>query len=184
MPPSADITTRKYDRAEKDAALTAYALAVGSGNIEKVVVEILKEQDLEIPLGTIRGWAYSKQRDRYMQIREEVADFTRAQIADDAAGYAALAGQVVRKGLEQLEVALDAGTITLKELPKVVHEAAVAHGIGVDKAEKLNDRPTTRVAIDIGGTLRELKEMGMEVEVIDAEVVEDDEPAALLPADE
>lgn len=185
---------RTYDRREKDLALTAYALAQGSGKTAEVTAAILAENDgLEIPFATIQNWAYnSKERERYLQIREEVAEFTRAQQADDATRYASLAATVVEKGLRWLEELIDNRELDPKHVPKAVKEAATAHGIGIDKAEKLNDRPSVRVSVEFPDLMRDLKDMGLEVEVIDGDAeeateeddgpAEDREPIALLPA--
>lgn len=171
------MSQRRYDSREKDIALTAFALSHGSGDQEKIYKAILSEDRLRIPIGTARNWAHNTHRERYLQIREEVADFTRGQVADDATRFAATAASVVRKGLEWLEEAIDNRELELKELPKAVKEAAIAHGIGVDKAEKLNDRPAVRVEVDFGGLMRELRDMGMEV--IEGEAEEADDVPAL-----
>lgn len=168
---------RTYDAREKDIALTAFALSHGSGAQEKVYMAILAEENLAIPLGTARTWANRTMRERYLQIREEVGEITRAQVADDATKFAATAAGVVQSGLEWLQELIDNREIDPKQLPKAIKEAAVAHGIGVDKAEKLNDRPSARIAIDFEGTLRNLQDMGMEV--IDGEAEEEPDLPAL-----
>lgn len=166
--------SRTYSELERDQALAIFALESGR---EKVVTKVLAEGGLDIPFTTIRGWAYNSHKERYTRIKSEVEEYARAQLADRARGFAHLGGEVVEEALLQLRDKLEAGEIKAKELPKVVHEAAVAHGIGIDKSELLSGRPTSRVSTDLPGMLRELHDMG--IEFIEGEAEE--EAADSLP---
>lgn len=172
---------REYSEAERDQALAIFALEAGR---EKAVAAVLSELAMPaIPIATLRSWAYDRHKDRYERIKNEVEVHARSQLADRARGFALLGGEVVEEGLRQLQAKLESGEIKPKELPKVVHEAAVAFGIGVDKGELLSGRPTSRVAAgDFSGLLDELKGLG--VDFIDGEAIEEDGADLSQPLEE
>lgn len=160
-----------YSESERDQALAIFAMEAGRA---KVVEAVLAEVELKIPIATIQSWAYTGYRDRYERIKGEVEAHARSQLADRTRRFAHLGGEVAEEALTQLLRKLEAGEIDVKLLPKVVREAAVAVGIGIEKSELLSGRPTARVSSDMPGLMRELKELGVEG-FIDGDVLSEED---------
>ena len=162
---------KQYSQAEQDEALAIFALESGR---EKIVTAVLSEAGIDVNFMTLKDWAYRSEKKRYARIKSEVEEHSRSQLADRTRRFAHLGAEVGEEALLQIKAKLDAGEISPKELPKIVHEAAVAAGIGIDKSELLSGRPTARVSTDFTGLLDELKGLGIEFIEGEAEEVEDD----------
>lgn len=185
MPNLTKAKPHEYSPLERDDALTC--LALGSGN-PKRVGELLKEKGIQIPLGTIKGWAYGSERERYQRIRQEVEHFRNTRIADQVKANALLAGEVVDESLTQLQDRLKgtedrpAEDLPAEKLASISKNASVVLGIHVQRGEEIEDKPTHRLSVNFEGLLKEAKELGMEyvdseaeeLPVEDAQLIEGD----------
>ena len=187
MPNLTKAKPNEYSSLERDDALTC--LALGSGN-PKRVSEMLAEKEIQIPLGTIKQWAYGSERERYQRIRQEVEHFRNTRIADQVKANALLAGEIVDESLNQLQDRLKgtderpAEDLPAEKLAGISKNASVVLGIHVQRGEELEGKPTHRLSVNFEGLLKEAKELGMEyiegeaeeLPVDDAQLVEG-EPA-------
>jgi len=162
---------RNYTDQEIEIALTALAICSGQ---RRRAAELVKEtHDLEIPPETIRDWRKHTHTDRYERIRQEIAPQLEAQLADAHQALADNAAKLEAKTIERPDERLKAGDVEDKDLANILKNSAIAGGIHVEKARLLNDRPTQIVKKELPEVLRALKGKGLDVEVIEAEVVEE-----------
>lgn len=161
----------RHDEITIERALIALAATNGSPTKASA---LLAEGGVRVDKSSIREWK-RKYPDRYTALRAEVLPAVRTQAADEHMELAAMQMEVNRKIVRRMSDEVD--ELPVKELPGASRNMSVSSGVETDKAQLLNDQPTSRVAHNLPGVLKELKEMGIEfgVEAVveDAEVVEE-----------
>lgn len=170
---------RQYSRTEKEEALLLYAMEAGRA---KLVEPLLREAGLEIPIETVKNWANRSERERYQRIKVEAEATIRERLEGRARRLAQLGGEVGEEALLQLKDKLANEKLDARVLAKLVHEAGVGYGIGVDKSEKLAGRPTARVSFDLPGLLRELRSLGAEFALEQSPIKVEAEQQPALPS--
>lgn len=153
------------------------AVARHNGNTRRAAKE-LKGAGIEVAHQTLHRWMRTKYADRYQKIREQCLPAVRTLAADKHMELAELNAKAEKKMLARLNRNVD--EIPARDLPGAIRNAAVAGSIHTERAEDLNDQPNVRVAIDLAGTLQELKSLGVEpthvlnLEPVSEEDVDDD----------
>lgn len=170
---------RQYSRTEKEEALLLYAMESGRA---KLVEPLLREAGLEIPIETVKNWANRSERERYQRIKVEAEATIRERLEGRARRLAQLGGEVGEEALLQLKDKLANEKLDARVLAKLVHEAGVGYGIGVDKSEKLAGRPTARISFDLPGLLRELRSLGAEFDLEQSPIKVEAEQQPALPS--
>lgn len=149
---------RSYSQKEVNLGLAAYAMGTGRA---KDVLAILKDSGLDIPIDTLRQWAYRTHKERYEQIKREVDAHVRSQLADAFTGLANSATELQAKALDELHLRVTGAELlamSTDQLLKVLHQAAVASGINTEKSQMLAGKPTQIVRNDFPEIQRILKE--------------------------
>lgn len=144
-----------------------HALAVCNGNSRKAA-KMLSDVQPKLKFTVIYEWG-KKYPKRYAEIRAEVAPAIRAKVADETLALVELQIEASRK--MTLRAIEKADELEARDLPGAVRNMSVAAAVGIDKAQLLNDQPTVRIAHNLPGVLKELKELG--VEFIEGEAVEE-----------
>jgi hypothetical protein len=142
------------------------ALAIHNGNSRRAR-DFLAKDGIKIAYQTLQAWARQRYPDRYQALREDILPKVRAKAADEHMDLAERLMRTNRKLLDRLHENVD--EIKPGELAGAVRNMSVSAAVETEKAQLLNDQPTSRVATNMPGLLKELKGMG--VEVIDAELV-------------
>jgi hypothetical protein len=154
-------TRPSYTDAEVRKALEIHAAVSGR---QDLVAKLLKDEELDIKVATVRDWATRRKRDLYQDIRQGIVTTIRTTAADRYKAVTDLALDVMDEALKQTADALKRGELQPKDLPKVAQNAAVTAGIGTDKSQLLDGQPTEIVT---GGnpldSVRELASMGITV---------------------
>ena len=135
------------------------AMAIHNGNSRRAR-DFLAQDGIKLSHQTLREWATKRHVERYAAIRADYLPQMRAQAADEHMDLAERAMQNNALILDRLSA--NVGELPVKELPGAARNMAVTAGVHTEKAQLLNDQPTQRVAIDLKGTLKELKSMGVE----------------------
>lgn len=135
------------------------AVARHNGNTRKAAKE-LEAGGHPIPRQTLYNWVSRQYKDEYLEIREKVLPFVRAHAADRHMAMAESLAKANEKIVSRLSANVD--EIPPRDLPGAARNLSVATAVETEKAEMLNDQPTHRVAIDLQGTLAELKSLGVE----------------------
>jgi hypothetical protein len=100
----------------------------------------LEDADIPVSKDTLRHWRDSSFRERYAEIRNEMADRMGEELAGRFTERSLQADQVQSKMIAEL--AEKVGEIPAKDLPRGIQALAQAKGSDVDKAQLLRDRPT------------------------------------------
>lgn len=87
----------------------------------------------------ISEWVNHTQRERYEQIRAELAPKIRAEIAEQNIALAARYAQAEHVTLDHVLEAVDNGDLPAKELVNLNRNLATAKGIAVDKYDRVSD---------------------------------------------
>lgn len=155
---------RQYSVEEIDLGLTAFALEGGRG---KQVEAVLAEAGIDIPLATIRNWAYKVHKERYEQISIEVEKQVRTRLKDQYHRLAKISAKLSEDLLERIQGILDdpAAEVELRDLAKLLHEAGWAGGVATDKLQILTGRPTQIVEHDFTELQRALEQKGVRLQV-------------------
>ncbi len=149
------------------------AIAYANGNTRQAERD-LAEDGLRIDHNTLHYWKTKNHAQEYERIRAEVLPKVREEAGDQ---HLALA----RRQMEASAMATDEWIKRRHELdPKDLSTAArnfdVGSGIHSQHAQVFHDQPTSRVAVDLSGTLKELKSMGVDPAVVlEAEVVSEED---------
>lgn len=151
---------RKYSVEEIDLGLAAFALEAGIG---KQVEKVLEEAGLDIPLATVRNWAYKVHKDRYQRISVEVEEQMRTRLKDQYHRLATISADLSEQLLDRIKAILDDpdSKVELRDLAKLLHEAGWAGGVATDKLQILSGRPTQIVEHDFTQIERALAEKGV-----------------------
>lgn len=158
---------KDYTDAEIDAGLTAYAIC--SGRYQRAAVLLKEQSGFEVPAETIRSWAQRVYVDRYETIRTDIAPKLQTQMADTHQALAHTAAMLEATAVEKLETRLESGEVEDRDLANIFKSAAIASGIHVEKAQLLNNRPTSIVRRDATEILRKWKSKG--IRFVEGEVV-------------
>lgn len=158
--------TEKPKRTEVDFAVdqklerALLAVAAFNGNTRKASAFLKETDSYEIPHQTLWYWARKEHVERYEAIRREVLPHIRAQAADEHMELAELQMEANRKIVTRLTANID--ELPIKELAGASRNMSVGAAVETEKAQLLNDQPTHRSAVDLLGTLQELKALGVE----------------------
>lgn len=149
------------------------AVAAHMGNCNKAE-EMLAEDGIAINKATLWRWSRKQHAERYAEIRAQALPLIRAQAADEHIELAKLSMEAERLIAERLATKVD--EIPARDLAGAGRNLAVSAGVHTQNAQLLNDQPTQRVSVDLAGTLKELKAMGVDPQqILDAEVVEEED---------
>lgn len=171
------VKKRVYTPEEVETALSAHVLESGRS---KQVVALLKEAGFDIPIATIRTWAYRTKREQYETLKSQLHSHVDSQLGDTFSRLATMSGEIAEEALKQIKEHLDNGQMDPKELSKVLHESMVAAGISTEKAQLLAGKPTERIAVDFGEIKRTLEERhGVKLGFIDGTATEEPDPPQL-----
>jgi hypothetical protein len=164
---------RSYGSPEISRALIAVAYA--NGNTRKAERD-LSEDGLRIDHSTLHEWKTKRHVEEYDRIRAEIMPRVREQAGDEHLDLAGRQMEAERLLVDRLKDNVEG--IKPGELPGAVRNLAVSSAVHSEKAQMMHDQPTQRVAVDLSATLKELKSMGIDPEVVlDAEVVEEEDAA-------
>lgn len=149
------------------------ALAYANGNTRKASRD-LAEDGLEIEHGTLYYWKTKNHAQEYERLRNEILPKVREQAGDD---HLALARRQMEASAMATEEWIERRhELDARDLSTAARNFDVGSGIHSQHAQVFHDQPTARVAIDLPGTLKELKSLGVDPEVVlDAEVVSEEE---------
>lgn len=161
----------RYTTAEIERGLTE--LAACNGN-SRAAEENLREAGMRIDHATLWQWQRKTYPDRYEEIRADQLPRIREQAADE---HMALAAQQMEvNGLVLKRLKDNVNELAPRDLPGAVRNLSVSAAVETEKAQLLNDQPTSRVASDLPGLLKEIKSMGVDPEVVlEAEVVSEED---------
>jgi hypothetical protein len=149
------------------------AMAAYNGNSRKAAA-FLEQDGIQVNQTTLWAWARRKHVGRYEELRAEVLPKIRAEAADEHMELARLNMELERSTLEQLKDKIP--EMPARDLPGASRNLAVSSAVHTERSEGLNDRPTERIAIDLAGTLKEIRSMGVDPEVVlDAQVVSEED---------
>lgn len=143
---------------------TLVVLALESGNLMRARKKLaeMKVFDGEVPAAaTIRRWPETY-KDRYAEIREEVAPRIKAKLADTHTDLAARLAELESKTLDSLDAEL--ADLTAKDRANLLRNAAVAGAIHQDKALLLRGEATQIVKRELPEIFRALAAKGVKVE--------------------
>jgi hypothetical protein len=154
------------------------AMGACNGNSRKAAA-LLAADGIKLHHTVLWSWARKIHIERYAEIRAQVLPQIRAQAADEHMDLAERMMEV--NGLMVDRLKAEHERVPTKELPGGIRNLSVAGAVETEKAQLLNDQPTQRVATNMPGLLKELKDMG--IEFVDGEVVgEEDVTEAELAA--
>lgn len=164
---------RHYTKPEVELGLAA--LAVHLGNTRQAH-KSLKARGTEIPAKTLERWKRSTHVERYREVRAELAQTVKAEVAEEARSIARDALEGARELVAGTRK--EQGEIPARDLPGAARNLSVSAGILLEKANLYDDGPTHIVKHDLSALLRQLKDRGLAVdveveEITDAEVVEE-----------
>lgn len=151
-----------FNETERTKALLA--LAHWNGNGRKASQE-LAQDGLEIDQKTLWRWSRKQHVAEYERIRAEVLPIVETRAAEGYANLAARQIEVAHRITDRLEANIE--EIPPRDLPAANKNTVTAAAISTDKAQLLNDRPTSIIQRSASDVLRSLKSKGFD---IDAEV--------------
>jgi hypothetical protein len=174
-------TVPRYTEAEITRALVEVAAC--SGNTHMAARNLEADKDApSVGQKTLWEWSRRKRVQEYERLRVEALPAITAQATEQ---HMALARQQMELAQAAAGfVAARLGLMEDKDLVNAMGKADIGSGIHTEKAQLLSGQATSRVAVDLSGTIKELKAMGVDPSVvIDAEVVEEEDiESAVLPA--
>jgi hypothetical protein len=130
----------KHTAEEIEAALTVLALESGNlGRARKRLVE-LKLFDRVPPASTFARWP-DTYKDRYAEIRAEVAPKIKARLADTHTDLAERLAALEHSTIDELEQEI--AELSGKDKAALLRNVAIAGAVHVDKAALLNGDPTS-----------------------------------------
>lgn len=150
-----------YTLEEKRQAMVIHVANLGRSEL---IEKQLAQAGLKVPLRTLRAWI-QRDRDTYLQIKQEYEAAMRTHMAEGFYGTADLAVEVGREALNQMADALRSGEVTLKELPRYAQSAMIAAGVATDKGQLLSGQPTNRTETSIEDLKGELSSLGIQIVV-------------------
>lgn len=95
----------KYSSEEIDLCLTCFAL---EGGRKRQVEKLLDEAELDVPVSTVRNWAYNVHKERYAQISLEVEEQVRTKLKDDYHRLAKMSTKLSEDALARISADLTA----------------------------------------------------------------------------
>lgn len=122
---------RTYGPKEVELALQASA-ALGSA--------LKASEQTGIPHSTILDWQRAKHRDRWLEIREKVADKAHAQVAAQIEDMLLDIGDAKKEALDRFRSEI--GNLAGKDASAAVKNLAIAEANGIDKVLLLRGKPT------------------------------------------
>lgn len=123
-----------YTREEIDAALTAFALEAGR---KQPVEALLRAAGLDVPLSTVRGWAYSTHHEHYERIATEIEKRVREQLRDQYHRLARTSAELSEDILARINDELTARDSELLEVEVAIEQLGE---IGDDDKDTLRMR--------------------------------------------
>ena len=167
----------RHSAEQIEAALVV--LALESGNVRRTRKRLAEMDifDKVPPATTITRWPETY-RDRYVEIREEVAPRIQARMADIHMDLAERLTSLEHATIDELESEMS--ELSGKDKAALLRNVAVAAAISVDKARLLSDQPTAIVKRELPEIFRALAAKGVKVEgVIEGEAEEVSPPQPL-----
>jgi hypothetical protein len=125
----------RYGLIVVDRAL--YAAAASCGNYTAASRK-LKAEGVNVPVRTLQTWCQQSHASRYGEIREEVQNDSRRQLAAAHEDVARKASERVRAGLDDVDVK----SLPERDRPGALRNLEVTAGIATDKASALRGQTT------------------------------------------
>lgn len=148
-----------YTTADIERALTEVAAC--NGNVRQAEANLDADPDARaVPKSTLHEWKTRHHVERYAAIRAEQLPKIREQAADQHMALAQRSMEVEDDLLALLAAKKD--ELPARDLAGAIRNLSVDSGVHTQNAQLLNDQPTERRAIDLPGTLQELKSLGVE----------------------
>lgn len=162
---------RSFGAPEVTRALTAVAYANGN---TRLAARNLAEDEFQIDHTTLWAWQTKQHAAEYERIRAEVLPKIREQAGDE---HLALARRQMKASQIATEEWLERrGELKASDLSTAARNFDVGSGIHSQHAQVFHDQPTQRIEIDVSATLKELKSLGVDPEVVlEAEVAGEDD---------
>lgn len=161
----------EYGLEEVLRGLTAVAYA--NGNAAKAQRDLM-ETGWKVSRRTLLKWSRHSHADDYERIRREILPEVGARVADEHMDLARTANGIAGEMLQRMKGQI--GEIPARDLPGGIRNVSTTAGIHTDKARDLAGDYSTpnKTTRELPEVLRALKDkLGLEVEVIDAEAVEE-----------
>lgn len=148
-----------YSTADIERALIEVAAC--NGNVRQAEANLGADPDARaVPKSTLHEWKTQLHAERYAAIRAKQLPKIREQAADQ---HMALAQRSMEVEADLLALLAEKrAELPARDLAGAVRNVAVGSAVHTEKAQLLNDQPTERRAIDLPGTLQELKSLGVE----------------------
>ena len=170
MVPGGKVTV-KLDRATRRQRAFA-ALAMAGGNATEasratgIAVEVIRRYRENHP-------------DEYADAQRELAPQIEKAVVAEMHGFIVEAGRVKRKALEQIDEALDAGTLAPRDLAATLRNIAQSEATAIDKSLALSGRPSQVVEHrSASELLQKLERLGaLRVGRVDAEATATELPS-------
>lgn len=159
--------SRRYSELEIERGLVAL---VEHGGNHRAASRMLELDGLKIPATTLDNWRKRKTyKQRYLDLVAELGPQIRKEAAQRQRALADKAASVTVKIIDKLDAEVD--NLETRDLPGAARNMATTSAIGVDKAMILDGEATQRVEIDLAGAVRDLKALGVDIDVVEGEVV-------------
>lgn len=168
----------RHSAEQIDATLVVIALESGNiGRARKKLAET-KLFDKVPPASTIGRWPETY-RDRYVEIREEVAPRLKARMADTHTDLAERLAALEHATIDELESEM--AELSGKDKAALLRNVSIAGAVHIDKAQLLRNEPTAIVKRELPEIFRALAAKGVMVEgVIEGEAEEVSPPPPAL----
>lgn len=154
-----------YSPEDIERALLEVAM---NGGYFKTASDSIKKKSEELGLErapsreAIRKWVTDTYRDRYEEIRAEIAPKIRAQIAEENVGLARRYAQAEHTALDKVLEAVDQDKLDAKDLVNLSRNLATSKGIAVDKYDRVSEGgPSSGATRDLRAIMAGLAALGL-----------------------
>jgi len=170
----------KHSAEQIEAALVV--LALESGNVRRARKKLAEMDifDKVPPATTITRWPETY-RERYAEIRSEVAPRIKARMADTHDDLATRLASLEHQVLDQLEQ--EVADLSGKDKAALLRNSSIAAAVHTDKAQMLRGEATVIVKRELPEIFRALGAKGVAVNVIEGQAEEVTPPQPLPPSE-
>ncbi|MBS1892834.1 MAG: hypothetical protein JST59_16185, partial [Actinobacteria bacterium] len=131
---------------------------------------------------TLAAWPKKVHKKRYDELLAEMGPQIRREAAQRQRVVGDRAAGVTVKIIDRLDKEVD--KLDTRDLAGAARNMATTSAIGIDKSLILEGEPTQRVEINMPGVVKELRALGVEVDLIEGEVVSEETVRELESGDD